>query len=68
MSVYDSRTEKWFHSHPGSETTVMRCDECGLYYKPVLGHNCRKRDIESTRRKKERAMLFADLEEAIDMS
>lgn len=45
---YDLETRKWFDSLPLSErfiieTTVMRCDDCGLYYKPSLGHKCRKR-------------------------
>lgn len=39
---YDYATSKWFKSHPFNETTVMRCDECGLYYKPSLGHKCKK--------------------------
>lgn len=67
MSTYDSRTEKWFRSHPGAETTVARCKECGLYYKPILGHTCRKCNRE-TERKKSGDMLFAGLEDAIDMS
>lgn len=68
MSTYDSRTEKWFRSHPGMETTVMRCDKCGLHYKPILGHACRKHDTKSAEQKKAGAMLFASLEDAIDMS
>lgn len=45
---YDSETRKWFDSLPLAdrfiiETTVMQCEDCGLYYKPSLGHKCRKR-------------------------
>lgn len=68
MGIYDSRTGKWFRSHPGAETTVVKCKECGLYYKPILGHTCRKRNMEIAKQKREGTMLFADLEDAIDMS
>lgn len=37
---YDSKTAKWFHEHPLLETTVIRCELCGLFYKPSLGHSC----------------------------
>lgn len=39
---YDSVTKKWFNAHPCSETTVTRCNDCGLFYKPMLGHKCKK--------------------------
>lgn len=39
---FDEPTKKWFINRPGEQTTVMRCDECGLYYKPSLGHKCKK--------------------------
>ena len=41
---YDEATKKWFRDRPGiwPETTVMRCPDCGLYYKPSLGHKCKK--------------------------
>ena len=68
MSTYDSRTKKWFRSHPGAETTVARCKECGLYYKPILGHTCRKHDIEAAKQRKAGDMLFAGIEDVIDMS
>lgn len=35
--------EKWFAAHPHNETTVMKCDKCGLFYKPSLEHKCPKR-------------------------
>ena len=38
---YDKKTEKWFKKHPGTHTTVCRCDKCGLFYKPSLGHKCK---------------------------
>ncbi len=40
---YDSRTKKWFRQHPKSCTTVMKCKECGLYYKPLLDHKCKEK-------------------------
>jgi hypothetical protein len=39
--IYDKATEKWFREHIGYETTVMQCEECGLWYKPILGHKCK---------------------------
>lgn len=39
---FDEPTKKWFANHIGAQTTVMRCPECGLYYKPSLGHKCKK--------------------------
>lgn len=35
---FDPETRKWFKQHPFNQTTVMRCERCGLYYKPSLGH------------------------------
>ena len=40
---FDDETKKWFAKHPLAQTTVMRCDDCGLYYKPILGHKCKKK-------------------------
>ena len=40
---YDTDTSKWFTTHPGAQTTVAKCEKCGLYYKPDLGHICKKR-------------------------
>ena len=39
---YDNATKKWFDAHPCSETTVAKCESCGLFYKPILGHKCKK--------------------------
>lgn len=39
---FDSETKKWFQRHPLAQTTVMCCERCGLYYKPNLGHRCKK--------------------------
>ena len=39
---YDNATKKWFNEHPCSETTVVQCAQCGLFYKPMLGHKCKK--------------------------
>ena len=48
---YDETTEKWFKQHPDVVSTVMRCEKCGLFYKPSLGHKCRKRDIAKYEKK-----------------
>lgn len=46
MSIkFDSVSEKWFKEHRFAETTLMRCKDCGLYYKPSLGHKCKKKVI-----------------------
>ena len=37
---YDKATDEWFKHHPGAQTTVARCDKCGLYFKPSIGHKC----------------------------
>lgn len=44
---YDYATEKWFKKHPMHETTVMQCEACGLYYKPSLGHRCKKKGTKA---------------------
>ena len=38
---YDAATTKWFKEHPFHQTTVVQCDRCGLYFKPILGHKCK---------------------------
>lgn len=38
---FDAETRKWFRSHIGVQTTVMCCEQCGLWYKPMLGHKCK---------------------------
>ena len=46
---YDRATKAWFDSKPFSaETTVCRCERCGLFYKPSLGHKCKKSKGEKT--------------------
>lgn len=40
---YDKVTRDWFDKHPEAITTVACCEKCGLYYKPTLGHKCKKR-------------------------
>lgn len=37
----DPRTKKWFRERWYAETTLAKCDACGLYYKPSLGHKCK---------------------------
>lgn len=39
---YDNETSKWFRNHIGTQTTVCNCKKCGLFYKPSLGHKCKK--------------------------
>ena len=42
---FDARTAKWFrerYERLRTEITVVRCEVCGLYYKPSLGHKCKK--------------------------
>lgn len=39
---YDKETNDWFKQHPLSETTVTCCPDCGLFYKPSLGHRCKE--------------------------
>lgn len=47
IAKFDAETRKWFDKFPITErayieTTVVQCDNCGLFYKPSLGHKCRK--------------------------
>lgn len=35
---FDPETRKWFAQHLDAQTTVMKCERCGLYFKPSLGH------------------------------
>lgn len=48
---FDRATEKWFREHPLSETTIMQCDKCGLFYKPILGHECKSMRISDLKNK-----------------
>ena len=38
---FDKDTQDWFYLHPFAETTLQKCEKCGLYFKPILGHKCR---------------------------
>lgn len=40
---YDKKTREWFYKHAGCETTVCKCEKCGLFYKPSLGHKCKEK-------------------------
>lgn len=40
---YDKPTLRWFEQQIGVQTTVCKCDNCGLFYKPSLGHKCEER-------------------------
>lgn len=44
---YDAATNKWFREHPFAQTTVTQCELCGLYYKPILGHKCKKKGVSN---------------------
>lgn len=37
----DKETRKWFRKHPDAQTTVRKCEKCGLFYKSSLGHKCK---------------------------
>ena len=39
---WDARAKKWWKEHRGIQTTMCKCEKCGLYYKPQLGHECEK--------------------------
>lgn len=41
---FDEETKKWFSSRTGIESTVCECEKCGLFYKPLLGHKCKKKN------------------------
>lgn len=40
-SCFDIATQKWFKEHVGVPTSLAKCNKCGLYYKPELGHQCK---------------------------
>jgi len=39
---FDKETQKWLEKNLAQQTTVMKCEKCGLLFKPSLGHKCRK--------------------------
>lgn len=39
--MYDSKINAWMRKHLGMQTTVCKCEKCGLLYKPSLGHECK---------------------------
>ena len=37
----DATTKAWFEQQPKrTVTTLLKCEKCGLFYKPSLGHKC----------------------------
>ena len=38
---FDKQTKKWFAKNFLGQTTVMKCEKCGLFFKPSLGHKCK---------------------------
>lgn len=42
--VYDKATKAWFNGHICQQTTVCKCEKCGLFYKPSLGHKCKAKE------------------------
>lgn len=45
--IFDKESNRWFKKHPNTETTVTCCEQCGLFYIPSLGHDCKYR-VEET--------------------
>lgn len=47
---FDANTSRWFkkqiHCGITRQTTVCQCDKCSLFYKPSLGHKCKKECAE----------------------
>lgn len=41
-TIYDEGTKTWFSKNIENQTTVCKCDKCGLFYKQSLGHKCKK--------------------------
>lgn len=39
-AMFDETTSRYFLTHHVVETTLCRCESCGLFYKPILGHEC----------------------------
>ena len=39
----DRVTEEWLKMHRDVNTTVALCPKCGFYYKPSLGHSCKRK-------------------------
>ena len=37
---FDEATKEWFKQNPDKQTTIAKCENCGLWYKPFLGHKC----------------------------
>lgn len=57
---FDPDTKAWFDKNPEAQTTVMKCERCGLYYKPVLGHksrNCKVRGAKGEKRVEKRCII-----------
>lgn len=52
VTEFDEATLAWIKGRPYTETTVMQCEECHLWYKPSLGHKCKKKT-----RKDEKEMM-----------
>ena len=38
---FDKQTKKWFAKNFSGQATVMKCEKCGLFFKPSLGHKCK---------------------------
>ena len=46
MQKYDKATAEWFLHNWTAETTITKCEKCGLLYKPSLWHKCKKEHKE----------------------
>ena len=42
MIEFDSETDLWFKNNTNKPTTVVQCEVCKKYYKPMLGHKCKE--------------------------
>ena len=41
---YDRATKAWFGRHIVQQTTICKCEKCGLFFKPSLGHKCKVKE------------------------
>lgn len=54
---FDGDTSRWMLFHRQRGTTVIRCERCGLFYKPSLGHRCKKDIAEEIAEKIDKMLI-----------